>query len=55
MRKVRNATKIWLEILKGRRPLGRPRRRSEDNVKMDLGKIILEGAGWIHLAEDRDG
>jgi hypothetical protein len=38
----------------GRRPLGRPRRRWEGGVRMDLRKIGLGGVDWIRLAEDRD-
>jgi hypothetical protein len=38
----------------GRRPLGRPRRRWEDNIKMDLREIGFEDVVWIHLAQDRD-
>jgi hypothetical protein len=38
----------------GKRPLGRPRRRWEDNIKMDLGETGIEGANWIWLAQDRD-
>jgi hypothetical protein len=37
----------------GKRPLGRPRRRWEDNIKMDLGYIGINGANWIRLAQDR--
>jgi hypothetical protein len=37
----------------GKKPLGRPRRRWEDNIKMDLGEIGIEGANWIRLAQDR--
>jgi hypothetical protein len=37
-----------------RRPLGRPRRRWVDNIKMDLGKIGFWHVDWIHLAQDRD-
>jgi hypothetical protein len=37
----------------GKRPLGRPRRRWEDNIKMDLREIRIEGANWIQLAQDR--
>jgi hypothetical protein len=37
----------------GRRPLRRPRRRWEDNIKMDLGKKGIDGANWIQLAQDR--
>jgi hypothetical protein len=37
----------------GRRPLGRSRRRWEDNIKMDLREIGIEEANWIQLAQDR--
>jgi len=35
-------------------PLGRPRRRWEDNIKMDLQEVGCEGIDWIDLAQDRD-
>jgi hypothetical protein len=38
----------------GRRPLGRHRRRWEDNIKMDLREIGFGDVDWIHLAQDRD-
>ena len=38
----------------GRRPLGRPKHRWEDNIKMDLQKVEREGMDWINLAQDRD-
>jgi hypothetical protein len=38
----------------GKRPLGRPRRRWEDNIRMDLREIGWGGMGWIDLAQDRD-
>jgi hypothetical protein len=38
----------------GRRPLGRPRRRWEDNIKMDLREVRWGGMDWINLAQDRD-
>jgi hypothetical protein len=34
--------------------LERPRRRWEDNIKMDLREVVWEGADWISLAQDRD-
>jgi hypothetical protein len=37
----------------GNIPLGRPRRRWEDNIKMDLREIGIDGANWIRLAQDR--
>jgi hypothetical protein len=37
----------------GKRPLGRPRRRWEDSIKLDLREIGIDGANWIQLAQDR--
>jgi hypothetical protein len=37
-----------------KRPLGRPRRRWEDNIKMDLQELGCGGMDWIELAQDRD-
>jgi hypothetical protein len=37
----------------GKKPLGRRRRRWEDNIKMDLSGIRIDGANWIQLAQDR--
>jgi hypothetical protein len=34
-------------------PLGRPRRRWEDNIEMDLREIGIDGANWIHMAQDK--
>jgi hypothetical protein len=36
----------------GKRPLGRPRRRWKDDIKMDLREIGVDGANWIQLAQD---
>ena len=38
----------------GKRPLGRPRRRWEDNIRMDLQEVGLGYEAWIGLAQDRD-
>ncbi|KAJ4440896.1 hypothetical protein ANN_10743 [Periplaneta americana] len=38
----------------GKRPLGRPRRRWEDNIKMDLREVGYDGRDWINLGQDRD-
>ena len=40
-------------IPEGKRPLGRPRRRCEDNIKMDLREVGLDPGDWINLAEVR--
>jgi hypothetical protein len=42
-------TGFWLG---GKRPLGRPRRRWEDNIKRDLRDIGIDGTNWIQLAQD---
>jgi hypothetical protein len=39
---------------KGNRPLGKPRRRWEDEVRIDLRVVGCEAVEWIHLAQDRD-
>jgi hypothetical protein len=46
--------KCVVENPEGRRPLGRPKRRWEDNIYMNLREIEWEGVNWIHLAQDRD-
>jgi hypothetical protein len=38
----------------GKRPLGSPRRRWVDNIRMDLREIGWDDVYWIHLAQDRD-
>jgi hypothetical protein len=50
----RNAYRILVGKPEGKRPLGRPRRRSEENVEMDLRDIQWGGMDWIDLAQDRD-
>ena len=40
--------------LERRRPLGRPRRRCEDNIKMDIQEVGWGDMDWIDLAEDRE-
>jgi hypothetical protein len=40
---------------KGKRTLGRPRRRWENNIKMDLREVECGGMDWIELAQDREG
>jgi hypothetical protein len=50
----RNAYRILVGKPEGKRPLGRPRHRWEDNIKMVLREIGWGGMDWIDLAEDRD-
>jgi hypothetical protein len=47
-------TEFWSEQLRESRPLGRPRRRWEDNIKMDLQEVGCGGMDWIELAQARD-
>jgi hypothetical protein len=46
---MRNAYKILVEKLEGKIPLGRSRCRWDNNIRMDLGKIVSEGVDWILL------
>jgi hypothetical protein len=50
----RNAYRILVGKPEGKRPLGRPRRRWVDNIKLDLGEIGWGGMDWINLAQDRE-
>jgi hypothetical protein len=54
MGEVRGAYNILVGRPEGRRPLGRPRRKWEDNIKIDLREIGFGDVDWIHLAQDRD-
>jgi hypothetical protein len=49
----RGAYRVLVGRPEGERPLGRPRRRWEDNIKMDLREIGIDGANWIQLIQDR--
>jgi hypothetical protein len=51
---VRGAYNILVGRPEERRPLGRSRRRWEDNIKMDLREIGFGDVDWIHLSQDRD-
>jgi hypothetical protein len=48
------ACRKHLEKPEGKKPLGRPISRWEDNIRMDLREIGWGGMGWIDLAQDRD-
>jgi hypothetical protein len=50
----RNAYRVLVRKPEGKRPLGRPGRRWEDNIKMHLRELGWGGMDWIHLAQDRD-
>jgi hypothetical protein len=54
MGEVRGAYNILVGRSEGRRPLGIPRLRWEDNIKMDLGEIVFGDVDWIHWVQDRD-
>ena len=49
----RSAFKILTGKPTGKRPLGRPRCRWEDNIRMDLEKIGINAGNWVDLAQDR--
>jgi hypothetical protein len=54
MGEKRNAYRILVGKPEGKRQLGRPRRRWEDNIRMDLREIGWSGMDWINVAQDRD-
>jgi hypothetical protein len=54
MGEKRNAYRILVGMPEGKRPLGRPRSKWVDNIKMDLSEIGWDGMDWIYLAQDRD-
>jgi hypothetical protein len=54
MGEERKVYKVLVGKPEGKRPLGRPRRRWEDGIRMFLREIGLGGVDWIRLAQDRD-
>jgi hypothetical protein len=54
MGEMRNAYRILVGKHEGKRPLGRPRHRWEDNIKLDLREVGWEGVDWMHLVQNRD-
>jgi hypothetical protein len=54
MGETRNAYRILVGKPEGRTPLGRPRRRWVDNIKIDLRGIGWNGVDWIDVAQNRD-
>jgi hypothetical protein len=55
MREGRGVYMVLIGKPEGRRPLGRPRPRREDNIKMDLQEVGGRCGDWMELAQDRDG
>jgi hypothetical protein len=54
MGEKRNAYRLLVGKPEGKRPLGRPRRRWVDNIRMDLLEVGWGGVDWIDLAQDRN-
>jgi hypothetical protein len=54
MGEERKVYKVLVGMPEGKRPLGRPRRRWEDAIRMDLRDIDLGGVDWIRLAQYRE-
>ena len=52
MRERRVVSRVLVGKPEGKRPLGRPRRGWEDNIKMDLQEVGCGGVDWIKLAQD---
>jgi hypothetical protein len=51
---MRDIHRVLVGKPEGKRPLGKPRHRWEDNIKMDLQEVGCGGMDWIELAQDRD-
>jgi hypothetical protein len=54
MMESRGVHRVLVEKPEGKRPLGRPRRRWEDNIKIDLQEVGSETMDWIDAAQHRD-
>jgi len=54
MGEKRSVYRVFVGKTERKRPLGRPRRRWEDDIKIDLHEIGYGGMDWIELAQDRD-
>jgi hypothetical protein len=55
MGEKRNAYRLLVGKPEGKRPLGRPRHRWVDNIRMDLGEVGLGDVNWIDFSQDRNG
>jgi hypothetical protein len=54
MKENRGVYRVLVGKPEGKRPLGRPKRRWEDNIKMDLQEVGGGRGDWMELAQDRD-
>jgi hypothetical protein len=54
MREKRNAYRLLVEKLEGKKPLGRPRLKWVNNIRMDLGEVGWGDVDWTGLAKDRN-
>jgi hypothetical protein len=54
MEEKRNTYRLLVAKRERKRPLGRPRQRRMNNIKMDLGEVGWGGVDWIGLAQNRD-
>jgi hypothetical protein len=54
MREMRNEYKTMVRKSEVKRPLGRPKDRWEDNIRIDLWEIVWEGVDCIHMSQGRD-
>jgi hypothetical protein len=50
----RGVYRVLVGTPEGKRPLGKPRRRWEENIKLDLQEVACGDVDWIELAQDRD-
>jgi hypothetical protein len=53
MEEGRGVYRVLVGRTKGKTPVGRPKRSWDDNIKMELREIVIDGANWIRLAQDR--
>jgi hypothetical protein len=54
MGEERNVYKVWVRNPEGKRPLGKPRRRWEDGIRMDLREIGWRSVEWMQLSQGRN-